>query len=200
MGTTHQVFIALGSNLGDRQAYYRQARDRIAALPATALVGQSSRYETQPLGEARNWYLNGVIEIRTELAAEVLLNRLQAIERALGRVRSATRWTSRTLDLDILFFDHKRINTPQLHIPHPELHKRRFVLEPLCEIAPGFYHPHLRRTVAELLAELDDEKRVIKLPTHSRERASCRSACQAASSTKAASTRSAHSRNSSARS
>lgn len=200
MSTTHQVFIALGSNLGDRQAYYRHAVKHLAALPASTIVAQSSRYETQPLGEARNWYLNGVIEIRTELVAGALLNRLQAIERALGRVRSAERWTSRTLDLDILFFDDKRINTPQLHIPHPELHKRRFVLKPLCEIAPDFYHPHLRRTVAELLAELDDEKRVIKLPAHSHSHPSHRSACQAASLTKAASTRPAHSRNNSARS
>lgn len=200
MSTTHQVFIALGSNLGDRQAHYRHAVKHLAALPTTTIVAQSSRYETQPLGEARNWYLNGVIEIRTELVAGALLDRLQAIERALGRVRSAEHWTSRTLDLDILFFDDKRINTPQLHIPHPELHKRRFVLKPLCEIAPDFYHPHLRRTVAELLAELDDEKRVIKLPAHSHSPPSHRSACQAASLTKAVSTRPAHSRNNSARS
>ena len=164
----HQVFIALGSNLGDRQAYYRQAVERIAGLPDTAIVGQSSQYETQPLGEALTWYLNGVIEIRTGLAAKALLDRLQGIEHALGRVRSAVRWTSRTLDLDILFFGAELIDTPDLRVPHPELHKRRFVLEPLCEIAPNFYHPGLRRTVAELLAELDDEKRVIRLPAHSR--------------------------------
>lgn len=161
------VFIALGSNLGDRQANYRQALERIAALPGTAIVRQSSQYETQPLGEALAWYLNGVIEIRTGLTAEALLDRLQAIEHALGRVRSAVRWTSRTLDLDILLFGAELIDTPHLYIPHPELHKRRFVLEPLCEIAPNFYHPRLRRTVAELLAELDDEKRVIKLPDDS---------------------------------
>ncbi len=159
----YQVFIALGSNLGDRQSYYRRALECIAILPGTAIVRRSSQYETQPLGAALTWYLNGVIEIRTELAAEALLDRLQAIERALGRVRSAVRWTSRTLDLDILFFGTELIDTPHLHIPHPELHKRRFVLEPLCEIAPHFYHPRLGRTVAELLAELDDEKRVIKL-------------------------------------
>ena len=104
-----------------------------------------------------------MIEIRTGLAAEALLGRLQAIEHALGRVRSTVRWASRTLDLDILFFDAARIDTPRLRVPHPELHKRRFVLEPLCEIAPALCHPGLGRTVAELLAELDDEKQVIKL-------------------------------------
>ena len=160
---SHRVFIALGSNLGDRQAYYRQALERIAGLPDTVIVRRSSQYETQPLGQARNWYLNGVIEIRTGLAAEALLEQLQAIEHALGRVRSTVRWASRSLDLDILFFDAALIDTPRLRVPHPELHKRRFVLEPLCEIAPALFHPRLGRTVAELLAELDDEKQVIKL-------------------------------------
>ena len=161
----HQAFIAIGSNLGDRQTYYQQALERIAALPDTHIVRQSSQYETEPLGEASTWYLNGVIEIQTAFSAEPLLHHIQAIENALGRVRSAKRWTPRTMDLDILFFDAQIVETPELDIPHPELHNRRFVLEPLCEIAPDFLHPRLQRTVSEMLAQLHDEKRVIALPS-----------------------------------
>ena len=163
----HQAFIAIGSNLGDRRAYYRQALERIAALPDTHIIRQSSQYETEPLGEASTWYLNGVIEIRTAFATRPLLHQLQSIENALGRVRSAKRWASRTMDLDILFFDSTIVDTSDLHIPHPALHNRRFVLEPLREIAPDFLHPRLQRTVSELLAELHDEKRVIALPSGS---------------------------------
>ena len=163
----HQAFIAIGSNLGDRQAYYRQALERIAALPDTHIIRQSSQYETEPLGEASTWYLNGVIEIETDLAADPLLQHLQSIENALGRVRSTERWVSRTMDLDILFFDTQIIETPDLYIPHPELHNRRFVLEPLTEIAPAFLHPRLQRTVSDLLAQLHDKKRVIALPSRS---------------------------------
>ncbi len=159
-----QVFIGIGSNLGNRHAYYQRALEAIAILPDTRILHQSSQYETQPLGEALTWYLNGVIEIQTAFTPEPVLRRLQAIEHALGRVRSAKRWASRTIDLDLLFFDSQIVETPDLHIPHPELHNRRFVLEPLAEIAPHFVHPALNRTITELLNTLVDEKQVILLP------------------------------------
>lgn len=159
-----QVFIGIGSNLGNRHAYYQRALDAIAALPGTRILQQSSQYETEPLGAALTWYLNGVIEIETGFAPDFLLSHLQAIENALGRVRSAQRWTSRTMDLDILFFGADIVDTPDLHIPHPELHTRRFVLEPLAEIAPRFVHPTLNRTITALLDTLIDKKHVIRLP------------------------------------
>jgi len=160
----HQVFIAIGSNLGDRHAYYQRAIEAITAWPDTRILQQSSQYETEPLGDALTWYLNGVIEIETDFAAEPLLHHLQAIENVLGRVRSAKRWASRIMDLDILFFDAQIVETPDLHIPHPELHQRRFVLEPLAEIAPDFVHPRFKRRIADLLHNLEDEKQVTRLP------------------------------------
>lgn len=163
---TRQVFIAIGSNLGDRHAFYQRALEAIAAVPDTHILHQSSQYETEPLGEAPAWYLNGVIEIQTALAAEQLLHHLQAIENILGRVRSVKRWGSRTMDLDILFFGSQIIETPELSIPHPELHNRRFVLEPLHEIAPDFVHPQFKSTITNLLRNVEDEKRVLVLPRY----------------------------------
>lgn len=157
----HHVFIAIGSNIGDRQSYYQRALQLIAALPQTRVVQQSSQYETEPLGDARTWYLNGVIAIETAFDPVPLLHHLQAIEQLLGRVRPAPKWTSRTMDLDILFFDDQIIDTPQLQIPHPELHKRHFVLEPLAEIAPDLIHPKLKASITDLLATLEDPKHVL---------------------------------------
>lgn len=156
----HRVFIAIGSNIGDRQGYYQRALELIAALPQTRIMHHSSQYETEPLGDAKTWYLNGVLKIETALDALPLLHHLQTIEQTLGRVRPAPKWTSRTIDLDILFFDDQLVETSELIIPHPELHKRRFVLEPLAEIASDFMHPKLKTSIADLLAVLEDPKHV----------------------------------------
>lgn len=156
----HHVFIGIGSNIGNRNAYYQRALQLIATLPQTRTLQQSSQYETEPLGDAKTWYLNGVIKIETAFAPLSLLHHLQTIEQALGRVRPAAKWTSRTMDLDILFFDNQIIDAPELHIPHPELHNRRFVLEPLAEIAPDFMHPRLKTRIADLLAVLEDTKQI----------------------------------------
>jgi 2-amino-4-hydroxy-6-hydroxymethyldihydropteridine diphosphokinase len=162
----HRVFIGIGSNLGNRRAHYRRALELIAALPETRIVKRSSLYESEPLGEARNWYINGVIEIETTLSPEQLLRRLQGIEKTMGRKRTPTtkKWASRKIDLDILLFDNQIVDSRTLKIPHPELHNRRFVLLPLSELAPHLTHPRLGATIAELLAALKDEKRVMLLP------------------------------------
>ncbi len=161
-----RVFVGIGSNLGNRRAQYQKALDRIADLPQTFVVKYSSLYETEPLGEAKNWYINGVIELETEFTPQQLLSRLQKIELALGRKRTARtkKWASRKIDLDILLFDNYIVDEKNLKIPHPEMHRRRFVLLPLSELTPQFAHPHLGSTVAELLAGLDDAKRVLLLP------------------------------------
>ncbi len=164
----HRVFIGIGSNLGNRRAHYQKALALIAALPKTRIVKSSSLYESEPIGEAKNWYVNGVIEVETDFSPQQLLRRLQEIEQGMGRKRTpqTKKWTSRKIDLDILLFDNQVIESPSLTIPHRELHKRRFVLLPLCELAPHLTHPRLGMTITDLLVGLKDGKRVLLLPPH----------------------------------
>jgi 2-amino-4-hydroxy-6-hydroxymethyldihydropteridine diphosphokinase len=159
------VYIGIGSNLGDRKANSLEAVDRVSKLPGTRLVRASSLYESEPLGDARTWFVNSVIEIETEFAPDGLLRRLKAIEKAMGRKRvKGKRWGSRVIDLDILLSDQDVIEKRTLKIPHPEMHKRRFVLLPLAELAPHVVHPQLGQSVSALLANVKDEKRVSLLP------------------------------------
>jgi 2-amino-4-hydroxy-6-hydroxymethyldihydropteridine diphosphokinase len=164
----HRVYIGLGSNLGNRRANYQKALELIAALPKTRIVKRSSLYESEPHGDAKNWYVNGVIEVETEFLPDKLLQRLQAIEQGMGRKKTpqTKKWASRKIDLDILLFENQTLDTRNLKIPHPELPNRRFVLVPLSELAPHVTHPRLGVTIAELLAHLKDVKRVMLLPPH----------------------------------
>lgn len=161
-----QVYVGIGSNLGNRHAYYSQAVDMMAALPATTITRRSSLYESEPIGDAQRWYLNGVVELVTDFEPTALLARLQKIEADLGRKRTSQtkKWAARTIDLDILLFETRIVDEENLKIPHPEMHRRRFVLLPLCELAPQARHPRLYATIAELLAGLTDDKRVLLLP------------------------------------
>ena len=157
----HRAFIGIGSNLGDRKANYREACELIGGLPNARIVKESSLYESEPLGDAKTWFVNGVIEIETESTAEQLLRSLKAIETKMGRKRvRGKRWGSRIIDLDILLFDKEIIAKRNLKVPHPEIPNRRFVLAPLSELAPQFIHPTLNMTVSELFAALKDTKRV----------------------------------------
>jgi 2-amino-4-hydroxy-6-hydroxymethyldihydropteridine diphosphokinase len=161
-----RVFIGIGSNVGDRRAYYHKALTQIAALPKVRLVKTSSLYETEPHGEAKTWYVNGVIEIETEFTPLDLLQCLQKIELDIGRKRAPEikKWAARKIDLDLLLFDNQTIESNALTVPHPELHKRRFVLLPLAELAPHLTHPRFGVTIVELLAAVKDDKRVLLLP------------------------------------
>jgi len=163
----NRAFIGIGTNLGDRAANYREAIQRIAGLPETRLVRQSSIYETEPVGEVKGAFLNGVVEVETELAAEALMRRLLAIERIMGRKRSGgrkpaarTKYRPRIIDLDLLFFNKEVIETRTLQVPHPRLHERRFVLAPMAELAPALIHPKLNVSISDLLADLKSPYRV----------------------------------------
>lgn len=153
----HHAYIGFGANLGDRLAACRKALTRLASLPGCRLVRVSSLYETEPVGVTdQPRFINGVALVETEGDAYWLLRQLLAIEEDLGRVRGA-RWGPRTMDVDLLFFDEEIITLAELSVPHPRLHERRFVLQPLHEIAPGLRHPVLGKSVGELLEALGDE-------------------------------------------
>jgi 2-amino-4-hydroxy-6-hydroxymethyldihydropteridine diphosphokinase len=161
----HRVHIGIGSNLGDRRANTVEAVEKVSQLPGTRVVRASSLYESEPLGDAKTWFVNSVIELDSDLAPDALLKKLQAIEQAMGRKRvKGKRWGSRIIDLDILLFDQDVIDKRNLKIPHPELHKRRFVLLPLAELAPQVIHPQLGQSISTLLATVKDAKRVVLLP------------------------------------
>ena len=156
------VFLLLGSNLGDREGWLQQAIAYIETDIAP-IVKRSSVYETESWGktDAPN-YLNQVIELNTELSAQNLLKKILHIENVLGRKREE-KWGSRIIDIDILFYGSAIITEPGLNVPHPELHNRMFTLSPLNEIAPDLIHPIFNKTIFDLKSELKDNLHVKKL-------------------------------------
>lgn len=152
---TRTVSIGLGSNLGDRASTLHAATEAMGSHPAIWMVKSSTFYETLPLGQAdQPAYLNAVIQVKTTLSPAALLAVLLDIEARLGRVRGA-RWQPRTIDLDVLLYGDRIVATPELTIPHPQMHLRSFVLRGLCELDGGVMHPVLHRSAAELYARLN---------------------------------------------
>lgn len=151
----HTVYLALGSNLGDRLANLKQAIDSLT--PQMEVRAKSSVYETPPWGyEDQPKFLNQVVKAKTYLDPEPLLKHLKRLEVALGRQASFPNGP-RLIDMDILFYDELIMNTPSLVIPHPRLHERGFVLLPLMDISPDLVHPLSRKRVRELAAQSDVE-------------------------------------------
>jgi 2-amino-4-hydroxy-6-hydroxymethyldihydropteridine diphosphokinase len=150
-----RAFVGIGANLGDREGTIRQALERLAERPGAEVVAVSALRETDPVGYLdQPRFLNGAVELRTELPPRDLLELLLGVERELGRVRGdGPRFGPRPIDLDLLLYDDEVVDEPGLVLPHPRLHERRFALEPLAELDPALVVPG-RGGVSQLLAEL----------------------------------------------
>jgi 2-amino-4-hydroxy-6-hydroxymethyldihydropteridine diphosphokinase len=151
----HIAYIGLGANLGDREAALRRALDLLAAEPGIEVTAVSAFRDTDPVGLLdQPRFLNAAARIETGLGPDELLERLLGVERALGRTRTAPRFGPRTIDLDLLLYGDSTLHDPSLTVPHPRLHERAFVLEPLVELDPTLVIPGLGN-VKSLLAALD---------------------------------------------
>jgi 2-amino-4-hydroxy-6-hydroxymethyldihydropteridine diphosphokinase len=156
----HQVYIGIGSNVGNKRENFFEAVTRLAKLPDTRVLKESSLYESEPLGDAKEWYVNGAVEIETKFKPDMLLKKFKNIERSMGRKKIKKRWGARIIDLDILLYDSAVVKKKNLRIPHPEMSTRKFVLIPLSEIAPQVVHPVLGVTISELLINVKDDKKI----------------------------------------
>jgi 2-amino-4-hydroxy-6-hydroxymethyldihydropteridine diphosphokinase len=148
------AFVGIGSNLGDRESHLRRALDLLAAEDGIEVLAVSGLRETEPVGPVEQGpFLNGAVQVSTELPPRELLERLLDVEQRLGRVR-VERFGPRTIDLDLLVYGDEVVEEPGLTLPHPRLHERRFALEPLAELAPALVVPG-RGRVSDLLAKLE---------------------------------------------
>jgi 2-amino-4-hydroxy-6-hydroxymethyldihydropteridine diphosphokinase len=150
------AFVGIGSNLEDPTARCREAFRRLDTIPGIRVLRRSSLYRTAPVGpEDQPWFINAIAEIRTDLPPRKLFEALKEIERKMGR-SDGPRWGPRVIDLDLLLYGRQVVAEEGLIIPHPEMHRRRFVLEPLCEIASYVIHPGFGISIRGLLDRLTD--------------------------------------------
>ena len=164
MAVKHRAYLLLGSNISPRNDYLNSAKELIE-IEIGDIQASSSVYESEPWGfEAEHYFLNEVLAVDTVLNARDLLDESQEIEKRLGRMRkSDTSYSSRTIDIDILFFDDAVLSLPGLTIPHIQIQNRRFTLLPLVEIAPDFKHPVLGKSCRQLLKDCKDCGKVWKV-------------------------------------
>ncbi len=156
----HIAYIGFGSNLGDKIAYCEKAITEILNLDNHRLLAKSSFYKTQPVGyRSQDWFVNGIIKLETDLEPLDLLQSLKEIESRLGRTETF-HGGPREIDLDLLLYEDRIIQTDNLQIPHPRIQERQFVLIPLAEIDPNLIHPVLKKSVQKLLREIKEDQGV----------------------------------------
>ncbi|MCW3086344.1 MAG: 2-amino-4-hydroxy-6-hydroxymethyldihydropteridine pyrophosphokinae [Bacteroidetes bacterium] len=157
------AYLALGGNIGNKLENMNKTQELIN-LRAGLITSESGIYATAAWGNTQQPdFYNKVIRIETGLSAVQLLEELLAIETQMGRVRTAEKWTERTMDLDILFYNDAIISEPHLKVPHPYIQERKFVLAPLAEIAESYVHPALHKTIGQLLSECSDASEIKRL-------------------------------------
>lgn len=156
------AYLSLGSNFGDRIGYVQQAASLLGSTEGISIIRTSAFYETEPWSmSSKNWFVNAVVEIKTTLPPQKLLEECHRIENQLGRKRSkANEYTDRTIDIDILFYNKDIVNEENLIIPHKFVHLRAFNLVPLLELIPNFEHPVLHKTITELHNDLENPEMV----------------------------------------
>lgn len=163
MKQKHAVYISIGSNIGNK---LKNCQNGIAALikPGLSLLRkQSPFYSTEPVDyKNQDWFINAVIKIQSIFDPYQLLSEIQSIQQGVGRISDPVRYGPRVLDLDILLYDDLVINSSGLVIPHPRMHKRRFVLKPICDIDPKVVHPVLKKDMRHLLANLGDGQKIFE--------------------------------------
>ncbi len=154
--TLHTAYIAVGANLGDRLAGCRQGVDLLEQVDGIRVLQHSRYYYTAPMEyEDQPWFVNAVFSVKTGLEPDSLLACLKKTETEAGRPEDQIRFGPRVLDLDLIFYDNEVIQTRDLVVPHPRMHKRAFVLRPLCDIAADFVHPVLKVRMADLLGNTE---------------------------------------------
>lgn len=158
----HTAYISVGSNLGDALAHCRFGIVATTAHRHVRLTGISPFYRTAPVGFTdQGWFVNAVFRVQTGLEARALLALTNGVQAAAGQGPKPVRFGPRILDLDLIFFDDLILADPDLQLPHPRMHKRRFVLQPICDIDPQLVHPALGCSVRDLLAKLEDDQQEV---------------------------------------
>jgi 2-amino-4-hydroxy-6-hydroxymethyldihydropteridine diphosphokinase len=149
------VYVGVGSNVGDRNANLEKARELLSQDSRIRFERISPVYETEPVGMSGDQFLNAVFEIRTSVKPQAFIEILKSVEQAMGRADKGKN-LPRNIDLDLLFFGSLMLEEPGLVIPHPRLHERFFVLKPMSDLAPFYYHPKLGKTVLEMLSDVEN--------------------------------------------
>ena len=159
----HTAIVSVGSNMGDKLGNCRRAIAALGEIDSTRVLAVSRFYKTAPVDYLdQDWFVNAAVKIDTPLAPLELLEALHKIQRRAGRTHDLIRFGPRVIDLDIIFYDAAVIQTPELVVPHPRMHKRRFVLQPICDIDPAIVHPVIKKSVRTLLGRLAEDTQSVE--------------------------------------